>query len=109
MSKPSAFARLHLLFLTLSLQVPALCQADDFDGIWRSLGYGQVLEISGETVVVYQEVGGQVLRSTVERAHREGTRFEFECYDLGHLYNLAYFVDLGAIKPPFFIIGNNCS
>jgi len=32
-----------------------------------------------------------------------GTRFEFECYDLGHLYNLAYFVDQGLIKPPFFI------
>lgn len=31
------------------------------------------------------------------------TRFEFECYDLGHLYNLAYFVDQGLIKPPFFI------
>ena len=32
-----------------------------------------------------------------------GTRFEFECYDLGHLYNLAYFVDAGLIEPPFFI------
>ncbi|TDV16489.1 3-keto-5-aminohexanoate cleavage protein [Paraburkholderia caballeronis] len=32
-----------------------------------------------------------------------GTRFEFECYDLGHLYNLAYFVDEGLVKPPFFI------
>jgi uncharacterized protein (DUF849 family) len=33
----------------------------------------------------------------------EGTRFEFECYDVGHLYNLAHFVDEGLIKPPFFI------
>jgi uncharacterized protein (DUF849 family) len=32
-----------------------------------------------------------------------GTRFEFECYDVGHLYSLAYFVDIGLIKPPFFI------
>lgn len=32
-----------------------------------------------------------------------GTRFEFECYDLGHLYNLAHFVDEGLVKPPFFI------
>ncbi len=32
-----------------------------------------------------------------------GTRFEFECYDLGHLYNVAWFVDKGLIKPPFFI------
>jgi uncharacterized protein (DUF849 family) len=32
-----------------------------------------------------------------------GTRFEFECYDIGHLYTLAHFVDLGLVKPPFFI------
>lgn len=32
-----------------------------------------------------------------------GTRFECECYDLGHLYNLAYFVDEGLIKAPLFI------
>ncbi|MGC6331408.1 beta-keto acid cleavage family enzyme [Rhizorhabdus sp. FW153] len=32
-----------------------------------------------------------------------GTRFEHECYDIGHLYNLAYFVDKGIAKPPFFI------
>ena len=32
-----------------------------------------------------------------------GTRFEFECYDTAHLYNLAYFADKGAVKPPFFV------
>ncbi|MEP2736549.1 MAG: 3-keto-5-aminohexanoate cleavage protein [Erythrobacter sp.] len=32
-----------------------------------------------------------------------GTRFEHECYDIGHLYNLAHFVDKGIAKPPFFI------
>jgi uncharacterized protein (DUF849 family) len=32
-----------------------------------------------------------------------GTRFELECYDVGHLYNLAHFVDGGMIKPPLFI------
>ena len=32
-----------------------------------------------------------------------GTKFEYECYDVGHLYNLAHFADLGLIKPPFFI------
>ena len=32
-----------------------------------------------------------------------GTRFELECYDVGHLYNLAYFVDRSIIKPPLFI------
>lgn len=32
-----------------------------------------------------------------------GTKFEFECYDLGHLYNVKWFIDQGLIKPPFFI------
>jgi uncharacterized protein (DUF849 family) len=32
-----------------------------------------------------------------------GTRFEFECYDVGHLYNLAHFADRGVVKPPFFV------
>ena len=32
-----------------------------------------------------------------------GTRFEHECYDVGHLYNLAHFVDKGLVKPPFFV------
>ncbi len=32
-----------------------------------------------------------------------GTRFEFECYDVGHLYNLAHFVDEGLVSGPLFI------
>ena len=32
-----------------------------------------------------------------------GTRFEYECYDVGHLYNLAHVVDRGLAKPPFFV------
>jgi uncharacterized protein (DUF849 family) len=32
-----------------------------------------------------------------------GTRFEFECYDVGHLYNLAHFADRKLIQPPFFV------
>lgn len=31
------------------------------------------------------------------------TRFEFECYDVGHLYNLKHFVDRGLIKGPLFL------
>ena len=42
----------------------------------------------------------QLLRSLGEE---HGTRFEMECYDLGHLYTVAHFVDSGLIKPPFFI------
>jgi len=33
----------------------------------------------------------------------QGTRFEFECYDIGHLYNLAHFLDRGLVQPPLFV------
>ncbi|MHC0054660.1 beta-keto acid cleavage family enzyme [Actibacterium sp. D379-3] len=43
----------------------------------------------------------------IEHGMRElgdlGTRFEYECYDVGHLYNLAHFADRGIVKPPFFV------
>ncbi|WP_417672173.1 3-keto-5-aminohexanoate cleavage protein [Roseibium sp.] len=32
-----------------------------------------------------------------------GTRFEFECYDTSHLYNLAHFRDRGLVEGPLFI------
>jgi uncharacterized protein (DUF849 family) len=32
-----------------------------------------------------------------------GTRFEIECYDIGHLYTAAHFIDRGLIEPPFLI------
>lgn len=38
-----------------------------------------------------------------ELGEGHGARFEFECYDLGHLYNLAWVVDQGWVEPPFFI------
>jgi len=45
--------------------------------------------------------------SHIERGMSElgdlGTRFEFECYDVSHLYNLSHFAQRGIVKPPFFI------
>jgi uncharacterized protein (DUF849 family) len=38
-----------------------------------------------------------------ELGEKHGTRFEFECYDVGHLYNLAHFLDRGLVKPPLFV------
>ncbi len=38
-----------------------------------------------------------------ELGEGHGTRFEFECYDIGHLYNLAHFLDRKLVKPPLFV------
>lgn len=46
----------------------------------------------------FQDIG-----HVLEALSGTGTRFEFECYDIGHLYNLAHFLDAGMIKPPLFV------
>lgn len=43
------------------------------------------------------------IRYILDSMREAGTRFEHECYDVGHLYNLAYFVDKGMVEPPFLI------
>jgi uncharacterized protein (DUF849 family) len=43
------------------------------------------------------------IETIVSEVGAGGTRFEFECYDVGHLYNLAHFLDHGVVKPPLFV------
>jgi uncharacterized protein (DUF849 family) len=53
---------------------------------------------------------GYIFRNTFEDIERivaelgaHGTRFEFECYDVGHLYNLAHLLDRKVVQPPLFV------
>ncbi len=39
----------------------------------------------------------------LESCKANGTRFELECYDVGHLYTAAHFLDRGLLEPPLFI------
>ena len=43
------------------------------------------------------------IRYILESCAGNGTRFEIECYDIGHLYTAAHFLDRGVVKPPLFI------
>ena len=43
------------------------------------------------------------IRYILESCADHGTRFEVECYDIGHLYTAAHFAEQGVLKPPFFI------
>ncbi|MGA9250944.1 MAG: 3-keto-5-aminohexanoate cleavage protein [Roseobacter sp.] len=45
----------------------------------------------------------QDIEYVLETCYGNGTRFEFECYDISHLYNLAHFAERGLVKPPFFV------
>jgi uncharacterized protein (DUF849 family) len=43
------------------------------------------------------------IATILESCSENGTRFEIECYDIGHLYTAAHFLDRGLIKPPMLI------
>jgi len=46
----------------------------------------------------------QDIEQILERLGKDhGTRFEFECYDVGHLYNLAHMLDRKLVQPPLFV------
>jgi len=45
----------------------------------------------------------QDIENILTTCAENGTRFEIECYDIGHLYTLAHFADKALIKPPFFV------
>lgn len=43
------------------------------------------------------------IEAILRKGTENGTRFEFECYDISHLYNLAHFMDRGLVQSPPFI------
>ncbi len=59
--------------------------------------------IEGTEDIIFRNTFRDIKRLLLELGEGCGTKFEFECYDLGHLYNLAFFVDEGLVKPPLFI------
>ena len=45
----------------------------------------------------------QDIEFVLKTCQNNDTRFEFECYDIAHLYNLAHFLERGLVKPPLFV------
>lgn len=43
------------------------------------------------------------IEAILRKGTENGTRFEFECYDISHLYNLAHFLDRGLVSGPLFV------
>ena len=52
---------------------------------------------------IFRNTFADIERIMKELGEGHGTRFEFECYDVGHLYSLAHFHDRGLYKPPVFL------
>ena len=59
--------------------------------------------LEGSDDLVFKNTPRDIARILTELGSERGARFEFECYDLSHLYMLRHFADRGLVKPPFFI------
>ena len=53
--------------------------------------------------LVFKNTPRDINHILVELGQKRGARFEFECYEVGHLYMLRHFVDRGLVEPPLFI------
>lgn len=59
--------------------------------------------IAGSEAQIFRNTFADIKSVLARLGDAHGTRFEFECYDVGHLHNLKHFVDEGLVKGPLFI------
>lgn len=59
--------------------------------------------IAGSEAQIFRNTFADIRSVLARLGDAHGTRFEFECYDVGHLHNLKHFVDEGLVKGPLFI------
>jgi uncharacterized protein (DUF849 family) len=59
--------------------------------------------LEGSEDLVFKNTPKDIAHVLKVMGEERGARFEFECYDIGHLTMLKHFVDRGAVKPPFYI------
>ena len=76
---------------------PILDKMRDFEHDWER----RHLEASRD--FIFKNTFDDIERLLRDLGEGCGTRFEFECYDVGHLYTLAHFLDRGLAKPPLFV------
>ncbi|MBY6118161.1 3-keto-5-aminohexanoate cleavage protein [Mameliella alba] len=76
---------------------PAVARIDEWKHDWEQ----PFLENSDD--LVFKNTPRDIAGILQTMGKERGARFEFECYDLSHLYMLRHFVDRGMVEPPFFI------
>ncbi len=59
--------------------------------------------LEGTRDFIFRNTFADIERILKDLGEVHGTRFEFECYDVGHLYNLAHFLDRKLVRPPLFV------
>ena len=59
--------------------------------------------LEGTTNYIFRNTFKDIEDIVEQLGKTHGTRFEFECYDVGHLYNLAHMMDRGVVEGPLFV------
>jgi len=75
---------------------PMLDRYDDFKHDWERA------HLANSRDLVFKNTFADI-EHILNTCRDNGTRFEFECYDVGHLYNLSHFLDRGLVQPPLFV------
>jgi uncharacterized protein (DUF849 family) len=76
---------------------PVLEKLKTFKHDWE---YGH---IEGTRTSIFRNTFADIEQILEQLGRGHGTRFEFECYEVGHLYNLKHFVDRGLVQGPIFL------
>jgi uncharacterized protein (DUF849 family) len=95
MAKPE-MCSLNMGSMNFSIH-PAARRIKDWKYDWEK-GY-----VEGTEDIIFRNTFRDIKHVLKELGEGCGTKFEFECYDLGHLYNLKFFLDEGLVKPPIFL------
>jgi uncharacterized protein (DUF849 family) len=94
-------AKPELCSLNMGSMNFGLYQIADKHKDWQQPWERDYLEATRHGIV--SNTFGQIERIIEEVGGAYGTKFEFECYDVAHLYTLAHFLDRKLLKPPLFV------
>ncbi|MDX1424062.1 MAG: 3-keto-5-aminohexanoate cleavage protein, partial [Kiloniellales bacterium] len=75
---------------------PMLSRFKEFEHDWERA------HLEGSRDLVFKNTFKDI-EKILGACRENATRFEFECYDIAHLYNLAHFLDRGLVEPPLFV------
>jgi uncharacterized protein (DUF849 family) len=76
---------------------PMLNRYNEFKHPWERA------HLEGSKDFIFRNTFGDIEKILLKLGDGHGVRFEFECYDIGHLYTLAHFLDRKLVKPPLFV------
>ncbi|MEI5681742.1 MULTISPECIES: 3-keto-5-aminohexanoate cleavage protein [unclassified Mesorhizobium] len=83
-----------------SMNFGTYAMIDKYKGKWKFDWEEEYLEASRAAIFRNTFADIETILTTLGKG---GTRFEFECYDVGHLYNLAHMLDRGLVETPMFL------